>query len=55
MEINENKSTIYTFGLEVFRTWVLEHVLFSALDMLEGIKYMGFTLKPNCYAKADWY
>ena len=28
---------------------------FRATTMEEGLKYLGFNLKPNCYCKSDWY
>jgi hypothetical protein len=56
MEINENKSTVYTVGLEGIQDLGIGGCFpFQHLDMLEGVKYMGFTLKPNFYGKVDWY
>jgi len=52
--ISSNKSTFISpvgrashriYGLFPFRATALE----------EGFKYLGFTLKPNCYCKSDWY
>jgi hypothetical protein len=28
---------------------------FWSLDFNEGLKYLGFKLKPNCYLKIDWH
>ena len=55
MQINFQKSTITTLNLEeeVLRTF-LELFPFQHFSLDDGIKYLGFRLKPNCYKKEDW-
>jgi hypothetical protein len=56
MEINENKSTIYIVGFKGIHDLGIGVCFpFQHLEMLKGVKYSGFTLKPNCYGNADWY
>ena len=55
MEINENKSTITTHLLEddeVGHATICFPFLRVTLD--DGLKYLGFFLKPNNYLKKDW-
>jgi hypothetical protein len=55
MQINEHKSTISTSAMteqevELYKsTFNYEHKPFD-----EGMKYLGFHLKPNNYRKVDW-
>jgi hypothetical protein len=28
---------------------------YQHLDLNDGLKYLGFTLKPNCYGKENWW
>jgi hypothetical protein len=56
MEIHNNKSAVYTVRLERIQDLGIGGLFpFQHLDMLEGIKCMGFTLKPNFYGKANSY
>ena len=55
MQINSRKSRLTNFNLEydVMRV-MLELFPFLHYTLDEGIKYLGFILKPNCYRKEDW-
>ena len=56
MEINENNYAVYTVGFEGIQDCGIGGCFpFQHLDMLEWVKYMGLTLKPNCYGKTYWY
>ena len=55
MEINDGKSTLTTHCMdneEVRHASVLFPFICASLD--EGLKYLGFLLKPNNYLKEDW-
>ena len=55
MLINEGKSTITWEKLDDHELRILEERFnfhYWALD--EGVKYLGFYLKPNDYRKTDW-
>ena len=55
MHINSRKSPLTTFNLEDNVTRVLLELFpFLHYTLDEGIKYLGFRLKPNCYKKEDW-
>ena len=55
MEINFGKSTLSTHLLsEVERQEFLAFFPFSIGSMEEGMKYLGFYLKPNDYRKQEW-
>jgi hypothetical protein len=55
MDINENKSALFTFSLDDTHNTRMERIFpFQHLDINEGVKYLGFTLKPNNYGKVDW-
>ena len=54
MTLSEQKSTLTTFNLDediVRRLLTLVPFLVTPLD--DGMKYLGFRLKPNCYKKED--
>ena len=56
MEINEQKSSITFSSMEYEEIiYFLERLPFQVLDIEEGIKYLGFLLKPNDYRKTDWW
>jgi hypothetical protein len=55
MEFNDAKSSLYTFGLEEgLETTLDRYFPFPLLDFNDGVKYLGFYLKPNNYGKVDW-
>jgi hypothetical protein len=55
MVINQQKSVISLVGVkEVVYDHCKRIFHFEFLDFDEGIKYMGFRLKPNSYKKTDW-
>eukprot|EP00253_Pinus_taeda_P003007 PITA_03007 len=55
MKINEQKSTITTVGCTVHESaFALQRFPFISLSLADGIKYLGFRLKPNGYKIVDW-
>jgi hypothetical protein len=55
MIINEQKSTISTSELDEEEKEVYRRLFpFTLQDISQGIKYLGFQLKPNSYKKEDW-
>ena len=55
MEINERKSTLTSHLLLVEEIQELSRVFpFNLVGIDEGLKYLGFCLKPNDYHKHDW-
>eukprot|EP00253_Pinus_taeda_P027341 PITA_27341 len=55
MRINEQKSTITTIGCSIHETaYASQRFPFNSLPLADGIKYLGFRLKPNGYRIADW-
>jgi len=55
MRINEKKYTITTVGCSIHETvFSTQRFPFSTLTLADGIKYLGFRLKPNGYRIADW-
>eukprot|EP00253_Pinus_taeda_P035221 PITA_35221 len=55
MLINNNKSTITIFGCSVHEsTFATQRFPFTYLELVDGIKYLGFRLKPSGYKIADW-
>jgi hypothetical protein len=55
MEINAQKSSITFSSLDEEETqYIAERLPFQVLDLNEGLKYLGFQLKPNDYRKSDW-
>jgi hypothetical protein len=55
MEINKQKSSINFSSLdEEEAIYIVERLPFQVLDIDEGLKYLGFLLKPNNYRKIDW-
>ena len=56
MVVNIEKSTISCSNLSEQETHgIALRVPFRIMDLNEGIKYLGFFLKPNSYLKADWH
>eukprot|EP00253_Pinus_taeda_P032224 PITA_32224 len=55
MKINVQKSTITTVGCTAHETaFALQRFPFISLTLADGIKYLGFILKPIGYKIADW-
>eukprot|EP00253_Pinus_taeda_P008270 PITA_08270 len=55
MKINVQKSTITTVGCTAHETaFALQRFPFNSLTLADGIKYLGFRLKPIGYKIADW-
>eukprot|EP00253_Pinus_taeda_P033651 PITA_33651 len=55
MQINNNKSTITSVGCSVHEiTYATQRFPFVILELNDGIKYLGFRLKPSGYKIADW-
>ena len=55
MEINERKSTLTTHRLDVAEVGHATHCFpFIRATLEYGLKYLGFSLKPNNYLKKDW-
>jgi hypothetical protein len=55
MIINEGNSTLTTFCLlEMEKSRYRLLFPFEEKTIDEGLKYLGFTLKPNDYRKEDW-
>ena len=56
MVVNIEKSTISCSNLSENETHGISlRVPYRIMDLNEGIKYLGFFLKPNSYLKADWH
>jgi hypothetical protein len=54
--INVHKSTIYFYWMEEELEAFFKIVFpYKTLDFREGIKYLGFHLKPNDHWKSDWH
>ena len=55
MQLNIEKSIITAFNLEddIIRA-LLDIFPFNVYTLDEGLKYLGFSLKPNYYNKEDW-
>ena len=55
MKINDNKSTITTVGCSIHETaFAIQRFPFNSLNLSDGIKYLGFRLKPLGYRISDW-
>jgi hypothetical protein len=55
MIINEEKSTLTTNLLSYEERGLFRQLFpFSEKTLEEGLKYLGFVLKPNDYMKEDW-
>eukprot|EP00253_Pinus_taeda_P020940 PITA_20940 len=55
MRINDKKSTITIVGCSIHETvFATQRFPFNKLTLADGIKYLGFRLKPNGYRIADW-
>jgi hypothetical protein len=56
MRINAQKSSIlFSQTAEEHTQYYLDLLPFQTLNLEEGLKYLGFHLKPNDYRKTDWY
>jgi len=53
MEISCAKSCFLS-SMDVMDQMISDLFLFDHRNIDEGIKYLGFTLKPNGYTKTDW-
>jgi hypothetical protein len=52
MLINNQKYTLSATGMEEAELAIYKSLFpYPILDFNEGIKYLGFYLKPNCYIK----
>eukprot|EP00253_Pinus_taeda_P028493 PITA_28493 len=55
MEINREKSTISLFECTLQESHLAtQNFPFQATDLMEGLKYLGFRLKPDGYKIANW-
>lgn len=55
MLINNNKSTITMVGCSIHESaFATQRFPFTYLNLADGIKYLGFRLKPSGYKIADW-
>ena len=55
MEINDGKSTLTTHNMDVEESRHAIHTFpFLRESLDDGLKYLGFLLKPNNYLKKDW-
>eukprot|EP00253_Pinus_taeda_P002467 PITA_02467 len=55
MKVNVQKSTITTVGCTTHElAFASQRFPFISLSLTDGIKYLGFRLKPNGYKIADW-
>ena len=54
MQINEEKSTLYHYGLDEYEIITLHNIFsFSVVKLENGMKYLGFHLKPCRYLLKD--
>jgi hypothetical protein len=50
------KYTLFTLGMNADQCIGFgRHFPYQHLDLNDGIKYLGFTLKTNCYGKENWW
>ena len=55
MQINSSKSTLLTHLMEPKEVLIYKALFpFAENPLDEGLKYLGFHLKPNSYTKSDW-
>lgn len=55
MKTNQEKTTLTVAACSPNEsTYVEQRFPFRKLDIKEGLKYLGFRLKPNNYKNADW-
>jgi hypothetical protein len=55
MEINHNKSSFLSFGLDNVFSDSMDNILnFQHIEFNNGFKYFNFNLKPNNYGKEYW-
>lgn len=54
--VNIQKSTVYFSGLEDEEARLISQLFpYQQTDVQEGLKYLGFYLKPNDYDTKDWH
>jgi hypothetical protein len=54
MQINMEKSSLYSWGMSEEENQNISKILGAPTkENLEGMKYMGFSLKENSYSKKD--
>ena len=55
MQINDKKSALYHSGLDEYEIITLQNIFsFPVLSIENGMKYLGFFLKPCRYVLKDW-
>ena len=55
MKINEEKSNITCANLETMEiAYIISRIPFQVLELNDGLKYIGFYLKPSDHRKLDW-
>jgi hypothetical protein len=55
MEINSHKSSVTLSSLSGEEShYIYMRLPFRVFDLDEGLKYLGFQMKPNDYWKTDW-
>jgi hypothetical protein len=55
LQINVTKSTLHYSGLtEVDLDTYKNIFLYNFLEILVGLRYLGYFLKPDCYKVVDW-
>lgn len=55
MSVNVAKSKTVGNGLKGQEAELItQHFPFELGELDEGLKYLGFCLKPNCYSKQNW-
>jgi hypothetical protein len=55
MQINSSKSTLSTHFMDPEEVLIFKALFpFAKKPIDEGLKYLGFHLKPNSYTKSDW-
>jgi hypothetical protein len=54
IETNFQKSTIFTLNVEGGLHKLATFCTFCLNNVNDGLRYLGYTLKPNCYMKQDW-
>ena len=55
LQINEKKSALYYSGLDEYEIITLQNIFsFSVVTIENGMKYLGFHIKPCRYFLKDW-
>ena len=55
MDISENKSNFLVFDIEEDTlTQIKSFFPYKFQPIIEGLKYLDYSLKPNNYLKEDW-